>query len=42
MDTDLPRLIALNARLNSWNSATFYSPGAEGYTDYPKLAEAAE
>ncbi len=39
---DLPRRIALNANLNPWNSATFYSPGAEGYTDYPKLAEAAE
>jgi 2,4-dienoyl-CoA reductase-like NADH-dependent reductase (Old Yellow Enzyme family) len=39
---DLPRRIALNAHLNPWNSATFYSPGAEGYTDYPKLAEAAE
>jgi 2,4-dienoyl-CoA reductase-like NADH-dependent reductase (Old Yellow Enzyme family) len=39
---DLPRRIALNSHLNPWNSATFYSPGTEGYTDYPKLAEAAE
>jgi 2,4-dienoyl-CoA reductase-like NADH-dependent reductase (Old Yellow Enzyme family) len=39
---DLPRRIALNSHLNPWNSATFYSPGSEGYTDYPKLAEAAE
>jgi 2,4-dienoyl-CoA reductase-like NADH-dependent reductase (Old Yellow Enzyme family) len=39
---DLPRRIALNAPLNPWNSATFYSEGAEGYTDYPPLAEAAE
>ena len=28
--------------LNSWNGATFYSAGGEGYTDYPQLAEAAE
>ncbi len=39
---DLPRRIALNAPLNRWNSATFYSEGKEGYTDYPELAEAAE
>ncbi len=39
---DLPRRIALNAPLNRWNSATFYSEGEEGYTDYPELAEAAE
>jgi 2,4-dienoyl-CoA reductase-like NADH-dependent reductase (Old Yellow Enzyme family) len=39
---DLPRRIALNSHLNPWNSATFYSLGTEGYTDYPKLAEAAE
>ena len=23
--------------LNEWKSDTFYSPGAAGYTDYPKL-----
>ena len=39
---DLPRRFALNAPLNSGNPATFYSGGAEGYTDYPTLAEAAE
>ncbi len=39
---DLPRRIALNTPLNKWNSATFYGPGPEGYTDYPELAEAAE
>jgi hypothetical protein len=30
------------APLSNWDSATFYSQGAEGYTSYPKLAEAAE
>jgi N-ethylmaleimide reductase len=39
---DLPRRFALKAQLNKWNSATFYAEGAEGYTDYPPLAEAAE
>jgi 2,4-dienoyl-CoA reductase-like NADH-dependent reductase (Old Yellow Enzyme family) len=39
---DLPHRLALNAPLNAWNSATFYSAGAEGYVDYPALAEAAE
>ena len=39
---DLPRRIALKAPLSNWDSATFYSQGAEGYTSYPKLAEAAE
>jgi 2,4-dienoyl-CoA reductase-like NADH-dependent reductase (Old Yellow Enzyme family) len=39
---DLPRRIALKAPLNPWNTATFYSEGAEGYTDYPALAQAAE
>jgi 2,4-dienoyl-CoA reductase-like NADH-dependent reductase (Old Yellow Enzyme family) len=39
---DLPHRIALKAPLNPWNTATFYSEGAEGYTDYPALAEAAE
>ncbi len=39
---DLPHRLALNAPLNPWNAATFYSQGAEGYTDYPVLAEAAE
>jgi 2,4-dienoyl-CoA reductase-like NADH-dependent reductase (Old Yellow Enzyme family) len=35
---DLVRRIALNAPLNAWNSATFYSAGPEGYTDYPAVA----
>ena len=35
---DLPHRIALKAPLNPWNTATFYSEGAEGYTDYPALA----
>ncbi len=39
---DLPRRLALNAPLNPWNAATFYSQGGEGYIDYPALAEAAE
>jgi 2,4-dienoyl-CoA reductase-like NADH-dependent reductase (Old Yellow Enzyme family) len=39
---DLPRRFAINAELNSWNAATFYGAGPEGYTDYPPLAEAAE
>jgi 2,4-dienoyl-CoA reductase-like NADH-dependent reductase (Old Yellow Enzyme family) len=39
---DLPRRLAQNVPLNHWNAATFYSAGAEGYTDYPQLAEAAE
>jgi 2,4-dienoyl-CoA reductase-like NADH-dependent reductase (Old Yellow Enzyme family) len=39
---DLPRRFALHASLNPWNAATFYSPGEEGYTDYPALAKAAE
>ena len=39
---DLPRRLAMNARLNKWNSATFYSEGEAGYTDYPELARAAE
>jgi 2,4-dienoyl-CoA reductase-like NADH-dependent reductase (Old Yellow Enzyme family) len=39
---DLPRRFALKAPLNAWNPATFYIQGAEGYTDYPALAKAAE
>jgi 2,4-dienoyl-CoA reductase-like NADH-dependent reductase (Old Yellow Enzyme family) len=34
---DLPRRFAEHAPLNPWNSATFYSGEAEGYTDYPSL-----
>lgn len=32
---DLPTRFAENAPLNAPNPATFYSPGAPGYTDYP-------
>ena len=32
---DLPARIKAGASLNSPNPATFYSPGPEGYTDYP-------
>jgi 2,4-dienoyl-CoA reductase-like NADH-dependent reductase (Old Yellow Enzyme family) len=39
---DLPRRFATHAPLNPWNSATFYGPGEEGYTDYSFLNEAAE
>jgi len=35
---DLPRRFALGAPLNKWASETFYSEGAEGYTDYPAAA----
>ena len=35
---DLPRRLALNAALNTWNTETFYSAGPEGYTDYPAVA----
>ncbi len=34
---DLPRRIALGAPLQEPDPATFYSQGAEGYTDYPAL-----
>ena len=37
---DLVRRIALGAPLNEGDSATYYSGGAEGYVDYPELAEA--
>ena len=37
---DLPERFAANAPLNQWNSSTFYSGGASGYTDYPaRVAE---
>jgi 2,4-dienoyl-CoA reductase-like NADH-dependent reductase (Old Yellow Enzyme family) len=35
---DLVRRLAFNAPLNRWNSETFYSPGPQGYTDYPDVA----
>lgn len=36
---DLPRRFELGAELNTPNKKTFYGGGAEGYTDYPFLAE---
>ena len=35
---DLPRRLRENAPLNDPDKATFYAPGAKGYTDYPALA----
>ncbi|POZ50173.1 alkene reductase [Methylovulum psychrotolerans] len=34
---DLPARIQAGAALNAANPATFYTPGAPGYTDYPAL-----
>jgi N-ethylmaleimide reductase len=34
---DLVRRFRQNAPLNPWDTATFYSGGASGYTDYPAL-----
>ena len=34
---DLPKRFATGAPLNPWDTATFYSGGAQGYTDYPAL-----
>jgi len=34
---DLPKRFATGAALNPWDTATFYSGGAQGYTDYPAL-----
>jgi 2,4-dienoyl-CoA reductase-like NADH-dependent reductase (Old Yellow Enzyme family) len=34
---DLPARLAAGAALNPWRMETFYSGGAEGYTDYPAL-----
>lgn len=38
---DLPARFAQGAPLNAWNGNTFYADGAEGYTDYPALNQAA-
>ena len=35
---DLVERIAKGAALNKPNEETFYTPGKEGYTDYPWLA----
>ena len=34
---DLVKRFVAGAPLNAWDSATFYSSGAQGYTDYPAL-----
>ncbi len=34
---DLPRRFAEGAKLNEWDSSTFYAEGPEGYTDYEFL-----
>jgi 2,4-dienoyl-CoA reductase-like NADH-dependent reductase (Old Yellow Enzyme family) len=34
---DLPRRFAEHAPLNAWDTGTFYSGGAQGYTDYSAL-----
>jgi 2,4-dienoyl-CoA reductase-like NADH-dependent reductase (Old Yellow Enzyme family) len=38
---DLPARLKANAKLNEANPNTFYTQGAEGYTDYPTLDRAA-
>jgi len=37
---DLPERFRSGAALNAPDKATFYTPGAQGYTDYPALSEA--
>ncbi len=39
---DLVERFAQNAELNEWDKDTFYTPGKEGYTDYPMLEESVE
>ena len=39
---DLVARISAHADLNEPDSATFYTQGAEGYTDYPTLDDLAE
>ena len=36
---DLPQRFAQDAPLNPYDRSTFYGGGAEGYTDYPFMAE---
>jgi N-ethylmaleimide reductase len=38
---DLPERLRTGARLNIADKNTFYAPGAEGYIDYPTLAQGA-
>ncbi|HEY2358361.1 MAG TPA: alkene reductase [Phenylobacterium sp.] len=35
---DLPARFASGAPLNAWQAGTFYTPGPEGYVDYPAMA----
>ena len=37
---DLPARVQSGAALNIPNPATFYTPGPEGYTDYPTMTDA--
>ena len=34
---DLPKRFASGAKLNAWDTKTFYAGGPQGYTDYPSL-----
>jgi len=36
-NADLPHRLKLGLPLNKWNRELFYTPGAEGYTDYPPV-----
>lgn len=36
---DLPQRLRLGAALAPYNRPTFYSPGPEGYVDYPAMTE---
>ena len=36
---DLVERIRLRSPLNAWDTATFYTQGREGYTDYPSFSE---
>jgi N-ethylmaleimide reductase len=36
---DLPARVQAGVALNAPNPTTFYTPGAEGYTDYPAMAD---
>jgi N-ethylmaleimide reductase len=38
---DLPERFEKNARLNTPDQSTFYTPGEKGYTDYPSLEQLA-
>jgi N-ethylmaleimide reductase len=37
---DLPARVQAKAVLNAPDQATFYTPGAKGYTDYPSMQTA--